>query len=152
MQQNYISQLKHTIFFLEFSMILWILEREKILKFYLAKGINRLLYRVVGTVFYVVRTATQAVSIDTGRSWYHCTEWPTLVETSVIHLCSLYISVTAAWSSYFSWEWLNKIWHQLWQENLRPRNILAPISFWYSKLGYVFWLYSSVYIDILHEK
>jgi monomeric isocitrate dehydrogenase len=31
-------------------------------------------------------------------------------------------------------------------------NTMEPISFWCSKLGYVFWLYSSVYIDILHEK
>jgi hypothetical protein len=31
-------------------------------------------------------------------------------------------------------------------------NTMKPISFWCSKLGCIFWLYSSVYIDLLHEK
>jgi hypothetical protein len=31
-------------------------------------------------------------------------------------------------------------------------NTMKLISFWCSKLGYVFWLYSSVYIDLLHGK
>jgi hypothetical protein len=31
-------------------------------------------------------------------------------------------------------------------------NIIEPISFWCSKLGCIFWLYSSIYIDLLHEK
>jgi hypothetical protein len=31
-------------------------------------------------------------------------------------------------------------------------NTMRPISFWCSKFGCVFWLYSSVYIDLLHEK
>jgi hypothetical protein len=32
------------------------------------------------------------------------------------------------------------------------KNTIKPISFWYSKLDCIFWLYSSVYIDLLHEK
>jgi hypothetical protein len=31
-------------------------------------------------------------------------------------------------------------------------NTMELISFWCSKLGYIFWLYSSVYIDLLHGK
>jgi hypothetical protein len=31
-------------------------------------------------------------------------------------------------------------------------NTMKPISFWCSKLGCIFWLYSSVYIDLLHGK
>jgi hypothetical protein len=31
-------------------------------------------------------------------------------------------------------------------------NTMEPISFWCSKLGCIFWLYSSIYIDLLHEK
>jgi hypothetical protein len=31
-------------------------------------------------------------------------------------------------------------------------NTMEPISFWCSKLGCIFWLYSSVYIDLLHGK
>jgi hypothetical protein len=31
-------------------------------------------------------------------------------------------------------------------------NTIEPISFWCSKLGYIFGLYSSIYIDLLHGK
>jgi hypothetical protein len=31
-------------------------------------------------------------------------------------------------------------------------NTMEPILFWCGKLDYIFWLYSSVYIDILYEK
>jgi hypothetical protein len=31
-------------------------------------------------------------------------------------------------------------------------NTMEPFSFWCSKLGCVFLLYSSIYIDLLHEK
>jgi hypothetical protein len=31
-------------------------------------------------------------------------------------------------------------------------NIIEPILFWYNKFGCVFWLHSSVYIDLLHRK
>jgi hypothetical protein len=31
-------------------------------------------------------------------------------------------------------------------------NIIELILFWYNKLDCIFWLYFSVYIDLLHEK
>jgi hypothetical protein len=31
-------------------------------------------------------------------------------------------------------------------------NTMEPISFWCRKLGCIFWLYSSIYIDLLHGK